>query len=873
MASPGLPYPERFHSAALYVKQQPNLPGTKQLSQEAQLLLYALSQQAVLGSNNHPKPWAWNVVESAKWQAWKQLGSMSTVESMRLYVRTLEEEQSDWYPILLKAPRSSSHSQIAVPLILPAAVGSPISPKSNGQQQQQQQQQVTHQPLPSQTATRQPALTHARPGMWSVVPVEEGARKPLPRYEQGAAVIGNSIYVVGGNYGGRYLSDLWAFDLDHSSWKLVHLRSVTTATPEASEPAPPPLDASPATGTATATATGTAPPDPSESKVAAAAAAVSARVGAAATNMAAAVVELLKVPRVLAGSGLSPLAGHSVTAWGGRLVVVGGHSKAQPKSAPLSMAVRVVDVVTHEVELVSIAGASPSARGGHTATLIGDQLYIFGGEDPFRRALPDLWVLDLTSMTWNQPATIGRAPSARSAATAAAFLDRYLLLFGGGSVASCFADLWLLDTATLAWATPRVGGAAVGSRAGHAGAVLGSQWVIVGGGNNVKGCTDLLALDLSPLVALAAAAPPATTQPTTAPSTAAAAAAPAVTGAATAAAAAAAAPAAGSAAPTAPAPGAVAAAAAVVAESPVLTWRVVSRIPPRDPLSSEGVSVVALPKASALAAFGGYNGKYQNVLSIILAADLQIPDAAPPSAASTAAPVKKASSPSITTTGPPPSPPPPPKLSASASAGHPAKPRLPTPTPSTSRSSAEPQQQHSPPSPTPSKSAPGSSSASSASSPPPTTANGGAAPPPAAGPVAVVVDPVPVLRAALEVARREAEVAIRESAAAKEGAAAELALMRKQLMGTQAQLTDVTRGLESTRATLGAALSSEQSKVLRLEAEAAEAGKKLQEMAELSKELEKYQKAEKEAEAKKNSSSGGLWGFIAGPAPPPPASS
>lgn len=40
-----------------------------------------------------------------------------------------------------------------------------------------------------------------------------------------------------------------------------------------------------------------------------------------------------------------------------------------------------------------------------------------------------------------------------------------------------------------------------------------------------------------------------------------------------------------------------------------------------------------------------------------------------------------------------------------------------------------------------------------------------------------------------------------------------------------------------------------------------------QEMAELSKELEKYQRAEKEAEAKKNSSSGGLWGFIAGPAP------
>ncbi|MEW5319575.1 MAG: hypothetical protein WDW38_010720 [Sanguina aurantia] len=338
---------------------------------------------------------------------------------------------------------------------------------------------------------------------------------------------------------------------------------------------------------------------------------------------------------------------------------------------------------------------------------------------------------------------------------------------------------------------------------------------------------------------------------------------PAVTGAATAAAAAAAAPAAGSAAPTAPAPGAVAAAAAVVAESPVLTWRVVSRIPPRDPLSSEGVSVVALPKASALAAFGGYNGKYQNVLSIILAADLQHRRSLQEGIIITHHHHHR------------PNPillPPPSEAHRLRQCRAPCKVPPPNPHPSTSRSSIELQQQHNPPIPhTIQVGVQVISLLRLFDSP--TTANGGSAPPPAAGPVAVVVDPVPGLRAALEVARREAEVAIRESAAAKEGAAAELALMRKQLMGTQAQLTDVTRALESTRSTLGAALSSEQSKVLRLEAEAAEAGKKLQEMAELSKELEKYQKAEKEAEAKKTSSSGGLWGFIAGPAPPTSASS
>ena len=49
------------------------------------------------------------------------------------------------------------------------------------------------------------------------------------------------------------------------------------------------------------------------------------------------------------------------------------------------------------------------------------------------------------------------------------------------------------------WTQPEVGGVRVAPRAGHAGAVLGSKWFIVGGGNNVAGLTDMLALDLSAL--------------------------------------------------------------------------------------------------------------------------------------------------------------------------------------------------------------------------------------------------------------------------------------------------------------------------------------------------------------------------------------
>ena len=60
---------------------------------ETRLALYALEQQAVHGPCKDSKPWGWNVIESAKWQGWSQLGDMASVEAMRLFVRLLEDEK------------------------------------------------------------------------------------------------------------------------------------------------------------------------------------------------------------------------------------------------------------------------------------------------------------------------------------------------------------------------------------------------------------------------------------------------------------------------------------------------------------------------------------------------------------------------------------------------------------------------------------------------------------------------------------------------------------------------------------------------------------------------------------------------------------
>lgn len=655
MACP-LSYPDKFHAASKFWSLQP--AGTKALSQENQLLLYALNQQATVGPNTTAKPWGWNVVERTMWQGWYELGKMSAMEAMRLFVKTLDEEQADWWQLLQQAEASEASTTTGNG----SSAGLPAAKKS---------------------LSERSVL-----GLWTQLPADSG-KKPLPRYEQGAALAGDTIYVVGGNYGGRYLGDVWGLDTRTCAWSQLNIAAA--AAPSQQPDAAPGEQQQPA---------------------------------------------------------LPPLAGHSVTAYGGKLYVVGGHVKGKEA---LAMPVRVIDPAASTCAMLATSGDVPVARGGHAASLVGSSLWVFGGEDAGRKALGDVSVLDLSTQVWSQPQVSGKGPSPRSASAMAVYQDRYLLVFGGGSVATCFSDLFVLDTQAMAWSQPLQQGAKVSPRAGHTGVVIGDIWYIVGGGNNVKGCTDLLAADLSELAA----------QP------------------------------AGS-----------------------MTWHVVASVALRDPLSSEGISLVALPApARVMVAFGGYNGKYQNAVSLFRAPTgsaallAGVSGAAAPADGSAAANGAKANG---AAAAPPAAAAPKQPSEAAAAAAAPA-----APAPAPPRPSAEPA-------------------------------------------VAELKLTISELKAQLEGARKEAESAIREAAAAKDGAAHELTLMRKQLNGAQQALNDSGKALEDARE----ALAAEQTKVLKLEAHISELQAKLGQMGELEKELEKYRRQQKEAEAKK--AAAGIWGYIAG---------
>ncbi|WZZ41930.1 hypothetical protein YC2023_038189 [Brassica napus] len=400
-ATSGPAYPERFYAAASYVGLDGSDSSAKHVSSkfsnDTALIFYALHQQG--------------------------LGTMPSIEAMRLFVKILEEENPDWY--------SSEFTDIPDPVVdvqINQTKDEPVVENGNslsetktisaenGRLSETQDKDVISEVTNSVSVYNQ----------WTA-PQTSGQR-PKARYEHGAAVIQDKMYIYGGNHNGRYLGDLHALDFKNWTWSRVETKVATE-----SEETSPTL--------------------------------------------------------------LSPCAGHTLIPWDNRLLSIGGHTKDPSES----MQVKVFDTHTCTWSMLNTYGKPPVSRGGQSVTIVGKTLVIFGGQDAKRSLLNDLYVLDLETMTWDEIDAIGVSPSPRSDHAAAVHAERYLLIFGGGSHATCFGDLHVLDLQTMEWSRPAQQGEAPTPRSGHAGVTIGENWFIVGGGDNKSGASESVVLNMSTL--------------------------------------------------------------------------------------------------------------------------------------------------------------------------------------------------------------------------------------------------------------------------------------------------------------------------------------------------------------------------------------
>ncbi|XP_057423431.1 acyl-CoA-binding domain-containing protein 4 [Lotus japonicus] len=428
-ASSGLQYPERFYAAASYAGFDGSASPTKSLTSKfgnsSALLLYSLYHQASIGPCNIPEPSSWKLVEHSKWASWNQLGNMSSTEAMRLFVKILEEEDPGWY--------SRASNSVADPVIdVQMNHNSKVEPIiENGNSYPEIKTISTENG--SQVATQDKDVVIEGFGsvevydQWIAPPVS--GQLPKARYEHGAVVMQDKLYIYGGNHNGRYLNDLHVLDLRSWTWSKIEAKVVDEST------------------------------DSSFSVT------------------------------------LTPCAGHTLIPWQNKLLSIAGHTKNPDES----IKVKVFDPKVATWSTLKTYGKPPVSRGGQSVTLVGNGLVIFGGQDAKRTLLNDLHILDLESMTWDEIDAVGVPPSPRSDHAAAVHVERYLLIFGGGSHATCYNDLHVLDLQTMEWSRPTQLGEIPTARAGHAGVTVGENWFIVGGGDNKSGVSETVVLNMSTL--------------------------------------------------------------------------------------------------------------------------------------------------------------------------------------------------------------------------------------------------------------------------------------------------------------------------------------------------------------------------------------
>ncbi|OLL24437.1 Tip elongation aberrant protein 1, partial [Neolecta irregularis DAH-3] len=91
------------------------------------------------------------------------------------------------------------------------------------------------------------------------------------------------------------------------------------------------------------------------------------------------------------------------------------------------------DARTRAWSQLDCLGYVPSAREGHSACMVGDVIYIFGGRGPDRRELGDLCALRITNRRWYTFQNMGPSPSGRSGHSLTTVRENVIVLGGEGA--------------------------------------------------------------------------------------------------------------------------------------------------------------------------------------------------------------------------------------------------------------------------------------------------------------------------------------------------------------------------------------------------------------------------------------------------------
>ncbi|ORY92943.1 hypothetical protein BCR35DRAFT_349243, partial [Leucosporidium creatinivorum] len=145
-----------------------------------------------------------------------------------------------------------------------------------------------------------------------------------------------------------------------------------------------------------------------------------------------------------------------------------------------------------------VAGRVPRGMRAHSATVVGNEVWCFGGCDIRGGCFKDVWKLDCDTFVWSKPKVTGEIPPVTRAHTAT-LVDRRLFIFGGGDGPHYYNDTYIFDTLSHTWTKPTILGVPPSRRRAHTSVLYGHLLLIFGGGNGANALNDVHSLDVSNL--------------------------------------------------------------------------------------------------------------------------------------------------------------------------------------------------------------------------------------------------------------------------------------------------------------------------------------------------------------------------------------
>ena len=181
--------------------------------------------------------------------------------------------------------------------------------------------------------------------------------------------------------------------------------------------------------------------------------------------------------------------GHTASVVGTAIFVFGGTWTDEEEATLYLNDLHRLDTTSLTWSRPLVGGTAPIEREGHTAATIGTRIFVFGGtwvdEEDNSIYLNDLYILQTDGLTWEQPATGGEPPIPREGHTASVVRNQ-MVVFGGAGL-DCeersinLHDLHVLDTDTMLWSQPECSGSLPQERRYHSSCVVGDEMLVFGG--------------------------------------------------------------------------------------------------------------------------------------------------------------------------------------------------------------------------------------------------------------------------------------------------------------------------------------------------------------------------------------------------------